>query len=1215
MNKNIKVPAVVGFILYAVAAFFSIAILTVFFDYCGLDSVHGTWIWQFGKLFTGVYGVCSVLIPAFLLVAAFECFMQNWRVRNGVVLAGSVIPFFTLDAIEHIFRMLIAENSGDSLIMKLMIAALTGGVIVAIEFLVLSILGDAVEGSVKKTTAKEGKAKKESAVDGADEVFDIKSILNSEDEEKEENAGKDDEDDEIEAVEENPETVVVPEDNPFAHIFDEQDKVEEEAVEEAKSAVVEENATEAADETDKPAGADTTGATYTTDTTNETDATNESDSTPKTDAQSDEFEQSEPFEQNAYFEQSEPVAQKAQFARSDEKTVLSDEQAWNNWGAQTEDAESLNVRKSEIEDEKAWENWKTDDENEELSDWNESDQDLPEESIADVNTEEADAEEEIAEDVTLPGDNADDAVCTADAVRATDDAVCTADVAEITDSAVGTDTADENTEIELPDLTDAFLNEEIEDFPDSRSFAPNTDFDDLEDDFADENEDAIAQEAQENYEDFAEKDNSCFDGADYSVTDNDFIDADFEEEEPVEAEDKKLNEARDYFSDDTIADTEGAITTDSSEDGFDSGDDGFGDEEAEDTPEGGDLSDFVEQRNSRFASIFAEMGRDAANSVKQAETASAAVSDVNTDDSFISDDAFGDDTFVSDADAENAFTGLPETEEDDFDTTFGDEGTDPDSAELADTQSFDGYEFDPTAEPVVDSNGMPFNKKAEPEVSVPGAQRQFQMRATAKTEVKKEPPKLRIANYNIPVEGILQKYDNDEYWVVDAETKKKANDLMQTLAEFNIEVKVTGIRKGPVVTMFEVLPAPGVNVNKIRNLQDNIALRLAATSVRIVSPIPGKSAVGIEIPNKTRAVVSFREIIEQKNQAFDKMAIPVILGKDISGEPRIIDLAKTPHLLIAGSTGSGKSVCVNSLILSILYKRNPNLVKLILIDPKVVELKLYNDIPHLLTPVITEPKKALQSLQYCICEMERRYALLDNMGVRDVLSYNRRIEERKLMQEKLPYIVIIIDEFADLMATTGKELESNVSRLAAMSRAVGIHLVLATQRPSVNVITGLIKANIPSRIAFMVASRTDSNIIIDQIGAEKLLGKGDMLYASATDPFPVRIQGTLVSDDEVEKVVEYVKQYGEPDYIDDEIFVEDEDENEGAPGLFSDGDDPLYDQALEIVVQSGKASASYLQRRLKIGYNRAARLVEEMEERGIVGPQNGSKPREVIYVP
>ncbi len=481
--------------------------------------------------------------------------------------------------------------------------------------------------------------------------------------------------------------------------------------------------------------------------------------------------------------------------------------------------------------------------------------------------------------------------------------------------------------------------------------------------------------------------------------------------------------------------------------------------------------------------------------------------------------------------------------------------------------------------------------------------------------VEKKKPKLRMSNYKVPVD-LLQEYASDEYWVIDDETKQKGEDLKQTLAEFNIEVEVTGIRKGPVVTMFEVLPAPGVNVNKIRTLQDNIALRLAATSVRIVAPIPGKSAVGIEIPNETRAVVGFREIMEQKNPNFDKMAIPVILGKDISGDPQLIDLAKTPHLLIAGSTGAGKSVCVNSLILSILYKRSPQQVKMILIDPKVVELKLYNDIPHLLTPVITEPKKALQSLQYCLCEMERRYALLDGMGVRDISNYNRRIVERNIATEKLPYIVVIIDEFADLMATTGRELESNVARLCAMSRAVGIHLVLATQRPSVNVITGLIKANIPSRIAFMVASRTDSNIIIDQIGAEKLLGKGDMLYASATDPFPVRIQGTLVVDDEVENVVEYVKQYGEPDYIDDEIFVDDEDEGDGAnPGLFSDGADPLYDQALQIVIQAGKASASYIQRRLKIGYNRAARLVEEMEERGIVGPANGSKPREVIHAP
>ena len=492
-----------------------------------------------------------------------------------------------------------------------------------------------------------------------------------------------------------------------------------------------------------------------------------------------------------------------------------------------------------------------------------------------------------------------------------------------------------------------------------------------------------------------------------------------------------------------------------------------------------------------------------------------------------------------------------------------------------------------------------------------------------KVEVEEEKPqviptvskKQKRGAYRVPSEGLLTSYPDGEYWIIDSDTQKAAVLLKETLSEFKIEAEVTGIRKGPVITMFEILPAPGVKLSKIVALQDNIALRLAASSIRIVAPIPGKSAVGIEVPNKERAIVSFKELIETETAAYKKMAIPVVLGKDITGEAQLLDLAKTPHLLIAGSTGSGKSVCVNSMILSILYKRSPNEVKLILIDPKVVELKLYNDIPHLLTPVITEPKRAFQAMQYCLCEMERRYALLDGMGVRDITSYNRRIEERNIATEKLPYIVVVIDEFADLMATTGKELESVVARLAAMSRAVGIHLVLATQRPSIDVITGLIKANIPTRIAFMVASKMDSRIIIDQVGAEKLLGRGDMLYASATDPFPVRIQGTFVSDNEVENVVEYVKQYGEPEYIDDEIFVEDDDEVDVGPNLFGDGEDPLYNKALEIVIQAGKASASYIQRRLKIGYNRAARLVEEMEARGIVGPANGSKPREIIHIP
>ena len=481
--------------------------------------------------------------------------------------------------------------------------------------------------------------------------------------------------------------------------------------------------------------------------------------------------------------------------------------------------------------------------------------------------------------------------------------------------------------------------------------------------------------------------------------------------------------------------------------------------------------------------------------------------------------------------------------------------------------------------------------------------------------VQSVPKRQRNTPYRVPSEGLLTSYPDGEYWIIDSDTQKAAVVLKETLSEFKIEAEVTGIRKGPVITMFEILPAPGVKLNKIVALQDNIALRLAASSVRIVAPIPGKSAVGIEVPNKERAIVSFKELIETETAAYKKMAIPVVLGKDITGEAQLLDLAKTPHLLIAGSTGSGKSVCVNSMILSILYKRSPNEVKLILIDPKVVELKLYNDIPHLLTPVITEPKRAFQAMQYCLCEMERRYALLDGMGVRDITSYNHRIVERNIATEKLPYIVVVIDEFADLMATTGKELESVVARLAAMSRAVGIHLVLATQRPSIDVITGLIKANIPTRIAFMVASKMDSRIIIDQVGAEKLLGRGDMLYASATDPFPVRIQGTYVSDNEVENVVDYVKQYGEPEYIDDEIFVEDDDDVDVGPNLFGDGEDPLYNKALEIVIQAGKASASYIQRRLKIGYNRAARLVEDMEARGIVGPANGSKPREIIHIP
>jgi S-DNA-T family DNA segregation ATPase FtsK/SpoIIIE len=465
--------------------------------------------------------------------------------------------------------------------------------------------------------------------------------------------------------------------------------------------------------------------------------------------------------------------------------------------------------------------------------------------------------------------------------------------------------------------------------------------------------------------------------------------------------------------------------------------------------------------------------------------------------------------------------------------------------------------------------------------------------------------------YSFPIKGLLKDYPDGEYWEIDAETRRSARVLMETLEEFKIRAEVTGIRKGPVITMFEILPSPGVKISRIVNLADNIALRLAASRVRIVAPIPGKHAVGIEVPNKQRAIVSFKEMVSLKDFQDTRMEIPIALGKDISGEAQLLDLTQTPHLLIAGATGSGKSVCVNSIICSVLYRKAPQDVRLLLIDPKIVELKAYNDIPHLLTPVVTEPKRAFQALQYCIDEMERRYSLLDNTGARDIRSFNKKAGKHKLTIQRLPYWVIVIDEFADLMATTGKEMEAVLARLAAMARAVGLHLVLATQRPSIDVITGLIKANIPSRIAFMVASKFDSRIIIDSVGAEKLLGQGDMLFTPAWDPIPVRIQGTYLSEEEVEAITDHARTLGEPEYLDEEMFYDEEEQEYDGSG----SEDPLMDKAIEIVLTAGKASASYLQRRLKVGYNRAARMVEEMERMGIVGPAQGSKPREIIHVP
>jgi len=469
-------------------------------------------------------------------------------------------------------------------------------------------------------------------------------------------------------------------------------------------------------------------------------------------------------------------------------------------------------------------------------------------------------------------------------------------------------------------------------------------------------------------------------------------------------------------------------------------------------------------------------------------------------------------------------------------------------------------------------------------------------------------------SYQFPSESMLVTYPQIGD-VIDERTVKRGEVLVETLRQFNISVELIHIVRGPTVTMFELLPAPGIRVNSIVNLSDNIALALAATQVRIVAPIPGKSAVGVEIPNLKRDIIGFAEMLEVLP---DDLGIPMVLGRNLMGERRIIDVIKTPHLLIAGSTGSGKSVCVNSLICSVLFRCTPKQVRMILVDPKIVELNIYNGIPHLLTEVITDAKKTLKALDFCLYEMDRRYKLLQSINVRNIIGYNEKIEKQRIARERLPYILVVIDEFADLMHLVGKDMESKVSRLAAMSRAVGIHLVLATQRPSVDVITGVIKNNIPTRIAFAVTSSTDSRIILDEVGADKLLGKGDMLYMSSSNPATERIQGAFLSDQEVEQVVRFASSQGEPEYIDDSFFEDDEhkgSDHDDEDVVDSNDDDELLQRALAIVVERKCASASYLQRRLKIGYNRAARMVELMEELGYVGPPNGSKPRELIKYP
>ena len=442
-----------------------------------------------------------------------------------------------------------------------------------------------------------------------------------------------------------------------------------------------------------------------------------------------------------------------------------------------------------------------------------------------------------------------------------------------------------------------------------------------------------------------------------------------------------------------------------------------------------------------------------------------------------------------------------------------------------------------------------------------------------------------------------------------------AAKLQKTLYSFGVSAKVENVSVGPAITRYELKPAEGVRVSKIANLADDIALNLAAETIRIEAPIPGKQAVGIEVPNKEKEAVHLREVLESDEFQNNKSKLTVALGKDVAGEVQLADIAKMPHVLIAGSTGSGKSVCINTIITSIIYNSKPSEVKMVMVDPKVVELSVYNGIPHLLIPVVTDPKKAAGALAWAVQEMDNRYNLFATKGVRDLKGYNKAIEKEE-GQGKLPQIVIIVDELADLMMVAAKDVEEAICRLAQKARAAGMHLVIATQRPSVDVITGLIKANVPSRIAFAVSSQIDSRTILDSVGAEKLLGKGDMLFFPSGAPKPVRVQGAFVSDDEVEKIVDFIKQNGTATYSED-ILETIENGNKSDKELMQeqaedDETDPFLNDAIEAVIEQGQASTSFVQRRFKVGYARAGRIIDQMEERGIISGYQGSKPREVL---
>jgi S-DNA-T family DNA segregation ATPase FtsK/SpoIIIE len=510
---------------------------------------------------------------------------------------------------------------------------------------------------------------------------------------------------------------------------------------------------------------------------------------------------------------------------------------------------------------------------------------------------------------------------------------------------------------------------------------------------------------------------------------------------------------------------------------------------------------------------------------------------------------------------------------------------------------------------------------------------------TKKTKPAEIAPRTDDKDYQFPPLTLLKEQIKPAAENSEEEHRRNAENLLRILGEFGVEVTLGEIHVGPVITRYEVVPAAGVRVEKIAGLDKNIALGMRAQSVRILAPIPGKAAVGVEVPNQHPTPVGLREILESDDWDGGRAELPIALGKDVSGKPLISDLTKMPHLLIAGATGSGKSVCINSIVASILYSASPKNVRLLMVDPKVVELKIFNSLPHMLIPVVTEPKKVPAALKWLLGEMEQRYQIFAKCNVRNIVGFNTRKKGGKPddvtpepqptlegitppaddieIPERLPYIVAIIDELADLMMVAPAEIETSIARLAQLARAAGIHLIIATQRPSVNVITGVIKANLPSRIAFQVASQVDSRTILDTKGADTLIGRGDMLFSPPGTSRLVRAQGAFVADEEVLELVEYLKRNGPPQYAVsvqqhiDRAASEDDEGESGTDGDLGDDED-LYNQALEVLKSSKRASTSMLQRRLRIGYNRAARIMEIMEEKGIVGPENGSSPRDIL---